>query len=100
VSDKGLGNGIDNAFRVAIIAEVPCTLTWKQCETVLDTVATLQSRVTDLESEVKALRLIANSHSMSELRRMKIMHPIADQALANDDEQDDIAMARGGRIDE
>jgi hypothetical protein len=30
-------------------------------------------RIADLESEVKALRLIANSHSMSELRRMKIM---------------------------
>jgi hypothetical protein len=60
----------------------------------------LRAQVIDLESENKALRLIANSHSMSELRRLKIMHPIADQALANDDEQDDIAMARGGRIDE
>jgi hypothetical protein len=33
----------------------------------------LQSRINELESEVKALRLIANSHSMSKLRRMKIM---------------------------
>jgi transposase len=33
----------------------------------------LKRRVAELESEVKALRLIANSHSMSELRRMKIM---------------------------
>jgi hypothetical protein len=30
-------------------------------------------KIRELESEVKALRLIANGHSMSELRRMKIM---------------------------
>lgn len=32
----------------------------------------LQARIADLESENKALRLIANSHSMSELRRNRI----------------------------
>lgn len=33
----------------------------------------LHAKLNTLESENKALRLIANSHSMSELRRMKIM---------------------------
>lgn len=36
-------------------------------------VAELQKRIADLESENKALRLIAGSHSMSELRRKRIM---------------------------
>ncbi len=33
----------------------------------------LQKRIAELESENKALRLIAGSHSMSELRRKRIM---------------------------
>ena len=33
----------------------------------------LQKRIDELESENKALRLIAGSHSMSELRRNRIM---------------------------
>ena len=33
----------------------------------------LLAKIADLESEVKALRLIAGSHSMSELRRNRIM---------------------------
>jgi len=69
---------------------------WVKAMTALQEQKKVQSLIADLEAENKALRLIANSHSMSELRRLKIMHPIAHQSLANDDEQDDIAMGRGG----
>ena len=49
---------------------VELDITWCKYK---EQVATLQKRITDLESENKALRLIADSHSMSELRRNRIM---------------------------
>lgn len=75
----------------------------------------LQQRIIDLESENKALKLIANSHSMSELRRNRIMAgdklikcppaPESEEKRADysikpeflgDADMDDFAMSRGG----
>jgi len=45
----------------------------KSVQEFIQEIALLKLRIADLESEVKALRLIADSHSMSELRRKRIM---------------------------
>jgi hypothetical protein len=46
---------------------------WVKAMIALQEQKKVQSLIADLEAENKALRLIANSHSMSEMRRMKIM---------------------------
>lgn len=47
--DNELDTKIDMAFRISIMAETPCTLTWKECESILDIVANLKSHIKDLE---------------------------------------------------
>ena len=47
--DNGLDTKIDMAFRISIMSETPCTLTWKECESILDTIANLKIHITDME---------------------------------------------------
>ena len=60
---------------------------WAKAMTALQEQRKTQALIADLESENKALHLIANSHSMSELRRLKILYQPAPKEVNDENDR-------------